>query len=294
MSPSKILLFGEYTILLGSQALAIPFHHFSGNFKYGSNHICRSSNIQLKALLQYIKKNEKHLSFLNQIQFEKDVNNGLCFNSNIPVQYGLGSSAALTAELYRCYAENKETNLLTIKQQLAQIESFMHGKSSGFDALVCYLQRAVWFQKNTISVPNLLDPSLQLFHIFLIDSKIQAPTRSFVSDFIKKINDPTNSQDKNFEDYISVMNELIASMLNNSSAIFFEKIFDFSIMQLHLFKALFVDKIKHIALQGIQQKLFAIKLCGSGGGGFYLGFTPFKHKTEQFLNNQQIEYVFLV
>ncbi len=293
MSPSKILLFGEYSILMGSQALAIPFNHFSGSLIFDHSNIINSSNNQLKALQQYFEKNYQYLSFLNLEKFEYDVNHGLCFNSNIPVQYGLGSSAALTAELYKCYAKNKETDLLKIKEQLALIESHMHGKSSGFDPLVCYLQQAVWFQNNTISVTDLTDQSLKPFHIFLVDSKIKAPTRSFVSDFIKKFNASTQLTHGVLDYYIAAMNNLISLIVNNNSELFFDKIFDFSNLQLQLFNNLFVDSIKPIALQGLEQKLFALKLCGSGGGGYYLGFTPFQNKTEQFLKDQQFDYIFL-
>ena len=80
---SKILLFGEYGIISNSNALAIPYDEYSGQIMFDDNDL--SSNKNLHKLYEFLieKKLDK---ILDTSSFEKDLNKGMIFKSNIPVQ----------------------------------------------------------------------------------------------------------------------------------------------------------------------------------------------------------------
>ena len=77
----------------------------------------------------------------------KDVADGMYFDSSIPQGYGVGSSGALVAAIYDKYTIEKITvlenltreKLLKLKTIFGKMESFFHGKSSGLDPLNSYL-----------------------------------------------------------------------------------------------------------------------------------------------------------
>ena len=75
--PAKILLFGEYGIILNSMALAIPFPRFSGQFRFWGieNHSKTEveSNVGLKKLLAFFKIEIEKFRFINLELFEDDI-----------------------------------------------------------------------------------------------------------------------------------------------------------------------------------------------------------------------------
>ena len=91
---SKIMLFGEYSIICGSMALTIPYSHFNGSLKFiNKNHytdldFARHSNNQLRKYyleyLQPIAENGGLPERFNHKLFEKEINQGLYFESSIP------------------------------------------------------------------------------------------------------------------------------------------------------------------------------------------------------------------
>ena len=123
--PGKLLLFGEYTVLVGSRALAIPVPHWSGNWDRGVK-----VHAALTPLLDHLRKSRDG-NHLDLDAFQKDIEGGLYFKSSIPQGYGLGSSAALTAAIFNNYGPQRDGLSLTdMIEKLASIESYYHGQSS--------------------------------------------------------------------------------------------------------------------------------------------------------------------
>jgi len=160
---SKLLLFGEYGLMFDAMALSVPFNRFSGFLDFDANRSHLSSSTEIRKFFEHLKtgadSQKLHFSF-DLEKLEIDLEKGLYFNSNIPQQYGVGSSGALVAALFSRYAagsvpENKLTPEL-LKVDFALLESYFHGKSSGIDPLISYLNKP-----------------------FLIDSKKNNSTRSF-------------------------------------------------------------------------------------------------------------------
>ena len=146
---SKILLFGEYGIIKDSKGLSIPYNFYKGALKSDHNPSAESleSNTILSEYLIYLKTLDNAVVQFNFEQMQKDISNGMYFDSSIPQGYGVGSSGALVAAIYDKYATEKVTvlenltrvKLLKLKTIFAQMESFFHGKSSGLDPLNSYL-----------------------------------------------------------------------------------------------------------------------------------------------------------
>ena len=95
---SKILLFGEYSIVLGSQGLAIPFPKFGGKLRFQSDNEknARVSNGHLREFYNHLES----IPDFHFAEMKRDLDAGLFFDSNIPQGYGAGSSGALCAAIY--------------------------------------------------------------------------------------------------------------------------------------------------------------------------------------------------
>ena len=99
---SKLLLFGEYSIIKQGNALAVPYPLFEGQLKFKTQqNQGQNSRVdpELRAFAQFLKhhENEKLKEILDVDSFYFDVGQGLYFNSSIPQGYGVGSSGALVA-----------------------------------------------------------------------------------------------------------------------------------------------------------------------------------------------------
>jgi len=185
--PSKLLLFGEYTVIYGSQALALPLYQYIGEWKMDE------SQYDFTNLLNYLLKLEKTgelLSNLDLDQFEKDLGEGLSFETNIPIGYGLGSSGAVCAAIYDRYLkEDLKLENNDLKLALAQMENFFHGASSGMDPLVCYTQKAIISEARKIKIVDNVPLSTADLTIFLIDTSKSRSTEPFVKIFKKRCED---------------------------------------------------------------------------------------------------------
>ena len=126
---SKILLFGEYTILNGSKAIAIPFERFFGQWKLSGDENASESLAHLKSYLECLEdRMVDHIDFDSWNLLNRDK---LFFDSNIPMGYGAGSSGSVTAAVFdQFYTGKEQMSLEKLRANLALIESCFHGASS--------------------------------------------------------------------------------------------------------------------------------------------------------------------
>ncbi len=277
--PAKILLFGEYSILAGSDACAFPLNQFSGRLGFPEPTRVNSkdaidSNYGLQKFLNYLREPQQHDEAARILDFERlaaDVSAGLIFQSDIPRNYGTGSSGALTASIYSSYQKNRLTNPDAIRSELAFIESAFHSKSSGIDPLVSYLGKAVFIRKGKVSTSDIsLEDLRKNLHIELIDSGIPGKTKFGVTNFLSDYLNDAVKNELFSNRYIPLVNEITQSIEQGNFDQLFEKILHISECQLQLFPNLFTPEIATEARSGLDSGRYAIKLCGSGGGGFYL------------------------
>ncbi len=274
---SKILLFGEYSVLYNAKALSIPYGRFSGELKFGgiSEPGVADSNSSLKKFLHYIKTNLSATAFFQVKKMEEEIQAGLYFKSDIPVKYGVGSSGALVAALYDRYnfpanEFNKLDSalLLKLKKDLSQLESFFHGQSSGFDPLVSYLNRPVLsIDSNHLEVVSGLG-----FHssVWLVDTKQQGDTEQQIQYFVGQASNPGFAKEFQ-EHYMAGVDEAIQSFRQKGEG-FFPALGKVASFQLKYLPGLFPEKVLQLAKKGLETRDYFVKLCGSGGAGFFLLF----------------------
>ena len=300
---SKILLFGEYGIIEDSKGLSIPFNFFKGGLRIGdmSELIEKESNLNLKKFRDYLLKIE--ISTV-EFDFEKlnlDLNKGMFFDSSIPQGYGVGSSGALVAAFYDRYAINKITvlenltksKILVLKNIFSTMESFFHGKSSGLDPLNSYLSLPILIHsKNeveTTGIPS--QESKGKGAVFLLDSGKSSDTAPMVDLFFKSM------KNKNYnkmiqEEFIKTTDNCVDDFLNGNFNSLFKNIKVLSRIVLKNFKPMIPENFHNIWAKGIESDEYFLKLCGSGGGGYILGFAKDFKKAQKSLNDFDLEVVY--
>ena len=82
--PAKVLIAGEYSVVIGGEALAVPFFNFGATWKKNN----WSSASSLIPFYDYLKS--KNVSFLDLDAFFNDLMMGWYLDSNIPQGKGLG------------------------------------------------------------------------------------------------------------------------------------------------------------------------------------------------------------
>ncbi len=286
----KLLLFGEYTILKGSKALAMPLPRYGGQWSYSESIPAALSLEGFVAHLHKLKKNEGLLAELQLSAFEREVNKGLYFDSDIPVGYGVGSSGALCAAVYERFALNpiprqEESRYVLLKSQLAQLEGYFHGASSGTDPLICYLDQPVLLFPDGHVHPITLTPQgRNQGHFFLLDTGISRKTGALVELFIAKCESSayvTAIAEKlvpathaAIDAYLAADGQKLAAATSQISA-----------LQLKHFTEMIPVAFQKIWAEGLESRLYTLKLCGAGGGGFILGYAPdFEAAQEQLVN----------
>jgi mevalonate kinase len=297
------LLFGEYGIIEDSKGLSIPFNFFKGGLRIGdmSELIEKESNLNLKKFRDYLLKIE--ISTV-EFDFEKlnlDLNKGMFFDSSIPQGYGVGSSGALVAAFYDRYAINKITvlenltksKILVLKNIFSTMESFFHGKSSGLDPLNSYLSLPILIHsKNeveTTGIPS--QESKGKGAVFLLDSGKSSDTAPMVDLFFKSM------KNKNYnkmiqEEFIKTTDNCVDDFLNGNFNSLFKNIKVLSKVVLKNFKPMIPENFHNIWAKGIESDEYFLKLCGSGGGGYILGFAKDFKKAQKSLNDFDLEVVY--
>ncbi|HWB65068.1 MAG TPA: hypothetical protein VG603_16230 [Chitinophagales bacterium] len=274
---SKVLLFGEQIINKGAMGLAVPFHHYDGILKFidGPDKAQEQSNKALAGLASYIIHHEKLGKLYDTNQFLEDIENGLYFDSDIPQGYGLGSSGALVAAIYNQYRKNKKKNYVIseVKQELGELESFFHGKSSGLDPVVCLLDKTVLITNGQVSDAfNLPKTDKPRFRLFLINTHIERKTSPYVNLFLKKC------EEKKFmavveKSLIPANNIAIESFLRGKYTQLLKSVKIISQVQFDILPEFIPEKFKAAWLLGLKHNEFYLKICGAGGGGFIIGLT---------------------
>lgn len=303
---SKILLFGEYGIIRDSKGLSIPYNFYNGALKMDDSPSDKAikSNHNLKRLsahLQVLAQEQPDLVHFDLETLNQDLDKGMYFDSSIPQGYGVGSSGALVAAIYDRYAQDKITvlenltkdKLLKLKTIFAAMESFFHGKSSGLDPLNSYLSIPILINsKDNIEATGI--PSQMTTGkgaVFLIDSGIVGETAPMVNIFME------NLKDKGFrkmlkQKFIKHTDDCVADFLQGDFASLFSNTKKLSKIVLNHFKPMIPEQFHEIWQKGIDTNDYYLKLCGSGGGGYILGFAEDFKKAEQALAGHKLEVVY--
>lgn len=261
---SKILLFGEYTVIGGAEALAIPYHPFSAYWGQGAP--AHDWNTLLRFLTAH-----PELEIDGQ-RLSHDLSQGGGFISNIPQGKGLGSSGALVAALLYSYGPKREWTLSEAKEHLAALESCFHGQSSGVDPLVSWVGKPLALEgARGVEVVDLpIERWASLDRWFLYDSGVARHSAPLVAVFKKKIENPEFAQ--RLEDLKGLVRECIENYEHLDEPMMGISMQALSRLQLSVFQEMIPPQIQSLWREGLESKQFALKLCGAGGGGFFIGY----------------------
>jgi mevalonate kinase len=300
---SKILLFGEYGIIKDSKGLSIPYNFYNGALKRSENpsETAIKSNESLNRFATYLAKINPDLVVFDLATLNSDIGAGMYFDSSIPQGYGVGSSGALVAAIYDKYAQNKITvlenltreKLLTLKTIFSEMESFFHGKSSGLDPLNSYLSIPILINsKDNIEATGI--PSQKADGkgaVFLLDSGIIGETAPMVSLFMESMKqEGFRNMLKN--QFIKHTDACVDDFLNGDIKSLFKNTKQLSKVVLNHFKPMIPQQFHELWKKGIETNEYYLKLCGSGGGGYILGFTQDIEKAKSSLSDYKLEVVY--
>lgn len=303
---SKILLFGEYGIIKDSKGLSIPYNFFKGALKTDNNSSeeAKLSNLKLKEYARYLERlqeEEPNLVSFELEQLKGDIEQGMYFDSSIPQGYGIGSSGALVAAVYDNYAKNRITvlenltreKLLKLKQIFGRMESYFHGKSSGLDPLNSYLSLPILINsQNNIESTSIPSQNREgKGAVFLLDSGITGETAPMVQIFMEKMKQ--EGFRKVIKDqFIKHTDACVEDFINGNVKSLFGNLKQLSHVVLDHFKPMIPQEFHKLWKLGIDTNDYYLKLCGSGGGGYILGFTQDLERAKHTLKGHHLEVVY--
>ena len=205
------------------------------------------------------------------------------------------------AAIYYNYAHNKITvlenltreKLLKLKTIFAEMESFFHGKSSGLDPLNSYLSIPILINsKDNIEATGIPSQSADgKGAVFLLDSGIVGETAPMVSIFME------NMKQEGFRNilknqFIKHTDACVEDFLTGNIKSLFNNTKQLSKVVLNHFKPMIPQQFHELWKKGIETNDYYLKLCGSGGGGYILGFTEDMDKARQALKDYKLEVVY--
>ena len=300
---AKVLLFGEYGIIKDAKGLSIPYNFYKGALKISDtkNDQAQISNQKLTEYVDYLEKIDRTLVTFNIKQLREDLSKGLYFDSSIPQGYGIGSSGALVAAVYDRYAHNKITilenltrvKLLKLKQIFGQMESFFHGKSSGLDPLNSFLSLPILIHSKDILEPTGIpsQPKAGKGAVFLLDSGSMGETAPMVNIFMQNMESPSFRKMIK-EQFISYSDRCVEHFLSGDIISLFGDLKRLSKTVLTHFKPMIPEQFHALWKTGIDTNAYYLKLCGSGGGGYILGFTEDITKAQSVLKDHRLEVIY--
>lgn len=300
---AKILLFGEYGIINNSKGLSIPYNYFKGALRMDdiSSNEAIQSNQKLIKFTDYLRGLDTELVEFDLDRLQRDLDKGMYFDSSIPQGYGVGSSGALVAAIYDRYAMEKITvlenltrsKLIKLKTIFSSMESFFHGKSSGLDPLNSFLSLPILIHsKSNIEPTGIPSQSQQgKAAVFLLDSGMTSETAPLVSIFLDNLEVPAFRKMMK-EEFIAISDRCIEHFLTGNVSALFKDVKKLSSVVLHHFNPMIPKTFIDVWKKGLETNAYYLKLCGSGGGGYILGFTQDLPKAKALLADHQLEVVY--
>lgn len=276
--PSKLLLFGEYTVLNGSQALAVPLDMWKGTWKqYERRTITEDS-----PLYTYISWLQSHdlISAASAAHMLTDAEEGWTYEADIPVGYGLGSSGAFVAALYDRYiTKENSASPASALTMLARMEAFFHGSSSGMDPMVSYSGEAV-LRDDRGQYQNVQDPGWpEGFKVYLLDSRAARSTGPLVHLYKAMLTDALIKQ-RIERELVPMVEHAIHSYLSGAGTMLEQYISVIGQFQREYFSMMIPDPVKDYWDELIETPGVYVKFCGAGGGGYFQVISTNKNKID--------------
>jgi len=301
----KILLFGEYGIIEDSMGLSIPYSDYNGKFLISkeSNPESRKSNRLLYSFYQNLVELKASNSLpcsLDLIAFEKDLKNNIYFDSSIPQGFGIGSSGAIVAATYDRYCNKNKIDsakdihnesIIKLKSIFSKLESFYHGTSSGLDPLICYLNLPILIKSKTdLGTVGIPDSNNGKGAVFLLNTGEVGNTQPLVQHFLERCKEEgfRKMLKNKFKKYNDAS---IDAFLKNEGKSLLKNVKSLSKVLYENFQPMIPKLYRDLWKEGIDTNSYYLKLCGSGGGGYILGFTKDFQEAQAKLSSYQLDVI---
>lgn len=262
MHPAKVLLYGEHTVLRGGRGLAVPYTRRSLRW------LRDRPDERLLAFCDYLRVAFTGRGFLDANALEDYLAEDWCLTGNIPTGYGLGSSGAVCAAIWDRFSTpaGKFLEGEALRRELARMEQYFHGASSGTDPLVCYLRQPVLLGDGA---PRPVDlPAGWNGRFFLVDTGHDRKASALIQNFTNRYDtDPTFAKAADAY-WKNPADRAITALLSNDLP---EVTLQTGILSTFQRRELpeFIPAAFHDRWAGNN---YVLKLCGAGGGGMLLGY----------------------
>ncbi len=258
--PAKVILLGEYSVLTHGQALAVPMSTYTARF----TQLDENEDNDLRALMSQYLDPICNSGLLDDQRLRVDFASGRYIDTDIPIGYGLGSSGAFCAAIYDQYAIDKAEDLVELRSDLRALEATFHSTSSGIDPLVSYTDRPILIKDGLVSAVQ----DLPLDNLYLWDSGLERRSAALIAIHREKL-----KKGEFWEPWSTAYLPLVESMIGQlSTRGILEKasMQHLSQLQLQLFAEMIPSAVKELWTAGLGLGTYSMKLCGAGGGGFFL------------------------
>lgn len=285
---SKVILFGEYSMIFDSTALVLPLKLFSAKWNADrgrSREFMSFSRKELSRFCGFLRGEERFSNVIDLDVLEEDLQKGWYLDSDVPVGYGLGSSGTVVAAVYDRYAKTPVRDLMRLKDLFSQMESFFHGSSSGIDPLQCYLGRP--FRITAEGAELLADGFLKnRLQICLIDTEMKSDTKPLVEYFKRQREKEEYLRDFQ-RDYLPYVKGCMDAVIQGDTDCFFKRLQKLTSAQRVFFSPMIPDPVAEL-FEHTYDFRFGVKILGSGGGGYILGFTDDRQKASTVLRDKKV------
>lgn len=292
---SKVLLFGEYSIIKDSMALATPYPLFEGKLSF---HLDGKIDQELKSFAEYLQ--HIHSDDLSAVDFDftnfnDEISKGLYFDSSIPQGFGVGSSGAVVASIFERYAKNAKEiarDIFGLKKIFSVMESHFHGSSSGIDPLITFLNTPMLIKdKDTMGPTSFPKFKKGEGALFIINTARPRKTEPLVNLFLEKCHQQEFNHLLN-NVLTPITNGCINSFLAGDTITLYERFRELSDFQYRHFQPMIPKLYRTLWREGLKNEEYYLKLCGAGGGGFLLGMTKNYGKARVSLAHHEVRSLF--
>jgi len=267
-APAKVMLFGEYGVLVGGDALAVPqrtHHAWCVDADHDDPRALPAA--VLEDLARHCESVELLRGALDLPALRARLAEGANVASDVPPGYGLGSSGAIVAAVYRAVRRREEHDPATLRELLGRMEDHFHGRSSGIDPLVCHLNKAI--HASTGGVRVVADARTIPFE--LVDTGAPRSTASLARTFASRMQNPFYAEEIH-DRYRPLSARCIAAWLRGDLTALRRDLVELSASQLRLLDFAIPEHVRAEWRACLDQREAVMKLCGAGGGGYLLRF----------------------
>ena len=295
-APAKVILAGEHSVVYGKPALVTALDKML-NFSLSENQFFNQKDDRnIRKIVELIEKNVINYLKENKILHQKK-KYFFKINSEIPIGFGLGSSAALSVAATACFLKfftGKNFPKDIVNNLAYKSEAFFHQNPSGVDNTASCFGGLIYYRKEFEFLKNISFLNFKIpkeFSLFLIDSgKPEENTKTMVKIVTKKYKKNISFIENVLFDMEKTTKKMVLAIKNGNKNLFKEAIVD---------NEIFLEMLGVVSskTKKLLQKLYSFgvgKITGAGGkkegSGFILFFVEKEKELLSFLKKEKINF----